>query len=285
MVNESLHTTALYARKHASNSWWKVLLLGALFYFLGIAILFLTHNPNLFPTVVILGNFMVPATYVAFFYERRHWSRLDMPTTAKGLLYGGVLGVFAASLLEPLLVIGNSPIGMFEVALIEELVKILGVLLILRRQRHDAELDGLILGAAAGMGFAALESTGYAFSAFLQSGGNPSAAFVITLMRGIMSPLGHGTWTAILAAVIFRESDGAAYHFNRRVWGAYLVVVLLHALWDLVPGLLGALFQSNWAVLGSIVVIGAAGLLILWWRWREAKRRQLKAMEMEQEAV
>ena len=57
--------------------------------------------------------------------------------------------------------------AILKVGLIEEFAKILGVLAIARHRRHDSEMDGLILGGAAGMGFAALESNGYAFTAFL----------------------------------------------------------------------------------------------------------------------
>jgi RsiW-degrading membrane proteinase PrsW (M82 family) len=100
------------------------------------------------------------------------------------------------------------------VGLIEEFAKILGVLVIARHRRHDAELDGLILGAAAGMGFASMESSGYAFVAFLRSGGNLSLMVAVTLLRGILSPVGHGTWTAILASVLFRESAAGRFRIN-----------------------------------------------------------------------
>lgn len=88
-----------------------------------------------------------------------------------------------------------------------------------RRRRHDSELDGLILGAAARMGFAALESNGYAFSAFLRSGGSLSLTVAVTLLRGLLSPVGHGTRTAILASVLFRESAAGRFHINRKVQG------------------------------------------------------------------
>ena len=63
-------------------SWWRVLLSGLLLYVLGMAVMIVSSNPNLFPTVVMLGNFLVPVTYVVFFYNRRHLSRLSAPTTA-----------------------------------------------------------------------------------------------------------------------------------------------------------------------------------------------------------
>ncbi len=256
------------------NGWWRVLLIGLSLYLVGLAVLVLTDNPNLFPTVVMLGNFMVPATYVAFFYERRHLTNLSLPTTALSFFYGGVLGVFAAALLEPIFIHRLDFLTAFEVGLIEEFAKILGVLVIARTRRHDSEIDGLILGAAAGMGFAALESSGYAFSAFLRSGGSLSATVGVTLLRGFLSPLGHGTWTAILAAVLFRESRAGRFHINRQVIGAYLTVVVLHGLWDGLPGLITAFVSSGPDVFVAQAVVGGIGLFILWRRWREARHLQ-----------
>lgn len=257
------------------HSWWRVLLIGFLLYVVGVGVLVLTGNPNLFPTVVLLGNFLVPVTYVAFFYDHRHLSQLTMPTTALSFFYGGVLGVFAAALLEPLFIAHLNAVTAFEVGLIEEFAKILGVLVIARHRRHDAELDGLILGAAAGMGFAALESNGYAFTAFLRSGGSLSVTVLVTLLRGLLAPIGHGTWTAILASVLFRESAAGRFHLNRKVVAAYLTVALLHGLWDGLPSALVALVASGGDVMIAQTLVGVIGLLILWRRWREAKRLQL----------
>lgn len=257
------------------GNWWRVLLIGLGLYLLGILILVLTHNPILFPTVAMLGSFMIPVTYVAFFYERRQLSRLALPTIALSFLYGGLLGVFAASILEPIFIHRLNIVTAFQIGLIEEFVKILGVLVIARRWGHDSELDGMILGAAAGMGFAALESMGYAFVVLLESGGSLSATVVVTLMRGVLSPLGHGTWTAILVGMLFRESRDGRFRITRAVVGAYLTVVVLHGLWDGVPGVVNAFTGSGLDVFISQSLVGLAGLFILWRRWREAVRLQL----------
>ncbi len=255
--------------------WWRVLLVALGLYLVGLAVLFLSQNPNLFPTIIMLGSFMVPVTYVAFFYERRHLSRISLPTMALSFLYGGLLGVFAASLLEPLVIRNLTFLTAFEVGLIEEFVKILGVLVIARRRGHDSELDGLLLGAAAGMGFAALESMGYAFVALIQSGGSLSTTVIVMLIRGLFSPLGHGTWTAILMGIMFRESRDGHFRIDRAVVGAYITVVILHGLWDGLPSLVGGFTGSGLDVFISQSLIGLVGLFILWRRWREAVRLQL----------
>ena len=260
------------------NSWGKVLLTGIGFYLVGLIALVLTGNPNLFPTVVLIGSFLIPVAYVAFFYDRRHLSTISLPTIALAFVYGGLLGVFAASVLEPLLINRFDFVTAFGIGLIEEFVKILGVLVIARHMRHDAEMDGLIIGAAAGMSFAALESNGYAFVAFLSSGGSLSATVAVTLLRGILSPLGHGTWTAILASVLFRESKNGHFHINMKVIGAYLTVSVLHGLWDGLPGLISAFVSSGLDIFIGQSIVGLTGLFILWRRYREAKQIQLEAI-------
>ena len=260
------------------HAWLRVFLIGLLFYVISLFTLVVTTNPNLFPTVVMIGSFLVPVTYVAFFYERRDLSQLTLPTTALGFVYGGILGVIAASWLEPLFIQQLDLATAFMVGVIEEFAKILGVLVIARHRRHDSEMDGLILGAAAGMGFAALESNGYAFSAFLSSGGSLSLTVGVTLLRGILSPIGHGTWTAILASVLFREAEAGHFNLNRKVIGAYLTVVVLHGLWDGLPGFITVLFGPGLDVFIGQAIVGSLGLFILWRRWREARRLQIEEM-------
>jgi RsiW-degrading membrane proteinase PrsW (M82 family) len=257
-----------------TSSWWRILLLGLLLFAVSVVVFGITGNPNLFPTVALIGNFLVPVSYVAFFYERRHMSQVTLVSTARAFFFGGVLGVFAAALLEPLLITKLTFGSAFEVGLIEEFAKILGVIVVARHHRHDAEIDGIILGGAAGMGFAALESSGYVFTAFIDSRGSLTALELVTLLRGLLSPVGHGTWTAILASVMFRESRPTRFRLDRAVIGAYLTVAILHGLWDGLPPVVGAITGEGTDVAISQGAIGLAGLIILWFRWREAVRRQ-----------
>jgi len=117
-------TRLIQSTPASTSSWWRVLLTGLLFYIATLIALILTRNPILFPTVVMVGSFMIPITYVAFFYDRRHGSRLTVPKIAQGFIYGGLLGVLAASLLEPLFIRRLDFATAFGVGLIEEFVKI-----------------------------------------------------------------------------------------------------------------------------------------------------------------
>jgi RsiW-degrading membrane proteinase PrsW (M82 family) len=273
------------AAQPQTGSWWRILLVGLVLFVISVFVFGLTGNPNLFPTVAFLGNFLVPVSYVAFFYERRHMSQVTLVSTARTFFYGGVLGVFAAGLLEPIFVRKLTFESAFVVGLIEEFAKILGVLVVARHHRHDSEIDGVILGGAAGMGFAALESSGYVFTAFVESRGSLSQLVLVTLLRGLLSPVGHGTWTAILASVLFREGSQTRFRINRAVIGAYLTVVVLHGLWDGLPQLIAALTGSGLDVLIGQGLVGVTGLVILWYRWREAVHREVDSRTLAEQMV
>jgi protease PrsW len=270
---ETNSSPVLVISKPRKILWLKTFVIALVFFLIGIGILFFSKNSNLFPPVVMVGCFMVPISYVAFFYERRHLSELRMPTMVLTFFYGGFIGVFAASLLEPLVIHKLTFLSSFEAGLIEEFVKVLGVFLISRGKCHDTELDGIILGAVAGMSFAALESTGYAFTAFLSSHGDLSATLLVVLVRGVLSPLGHGTWTAILAGILFRESNYGRFHLNLKVFGAYALVVILHGLWNSLPTSISHLTGSSFFVVVVEVLIGSVGLTILYFLWRDGVRR------------
>lgn len=264
--------------KKRRYKWWKLLIIGLITYILGIVVLILTQNPNLFPSIVMLGNFLIPVTYVAFLYEKRTLSNVNMSMTLASFFYGGFLGTFAAAILEPIFIRNLNFSTAMMVGVIEEFAKILGVLVIFRGRNHDLELDGLIIGAAAGMGFAALESSGYAFTMFLRSSGNLSSTVYITLLRGILSPLGHGTWTAILAGILLRESAPRRFRVNLRVLGAYITVFVLHGLWDGIPSVIGMFTSSTRAVFIGEGIVGAIGvglLIILWFKAKKQGRERL----------
>jgi RsiW-degrading membrane proteinase PrsW (M82 family) len=201
-VSTYLAATAQPA-SHATWGWLRVLLLGLSLFVVTTIVMFATGNPNLYPTVILIGNFLVPIVFVPFLYDHQHLSALSPATIVQSFALGGVLGVLGASVLEPLLIPlpsypdqGLSLSGTLLAGLIEEGCKITVVALLARRMRHTAEIDGLLLGAAIGMGFAALESTGYAFTALLASHGFVGASIAETVLRGVLAPLGHGVWTA-----------------------------------------------------------------------------------------
>ncbi|MCX6050610.1 MAG: PrsW family intramembrane metalloprotease [Chloroflexi bacterium] len=242
----------------------------------------LTRNPNLYPTVILIGNFLVPVVFVTFLYEHQHLSALTPASIAQSFIVGGLLGVLGASLLEPLLVPvpGLSTQGLsmgsaLTIGLIEEGCKILAVIWLARRHRHTAAIDGLLLGTAVGMGFAAFESTGYAFTAFLLSHGAIGASIVETVLRGLLAPFGHGVWTAILGAVLFRTSAPNHFRLSSAVVLAYLFVAALHGLWDGLPRFLYIIVTPGISISVIPVTLSLIGLVALVLLYRQAMHQKL----------
>ena len=267
---------------HGGREWLRVLFTGLSLFVVLTVVMFLTHNPTLYPTVILIGNFLIPVVFVTFIYDHQHLSSLSLQSIAQSFVLGGLLGVLGASILEPLLVAPLSQShhvlslsGALLVGLIEEGSKIAAVLFIARRWRHNAEIDGLLMGAAVGMGFAALESTGYAFTAFLLSRGEIGASIAETVLRGLLAPFSHGVWTAILAAVLFRASAPTHFRLTGGVLLAYLFVSLLHGLWDALPGALFFIVPPGIRIPAVPVALSVVGLLVLMALYRQAVRQPL----------
>ena len=261
--------------------WLRTLLVGLFFFIVSAAILIWTGNPNLFPTVILIGNFLVPVIFVAFLYDHQHISALSLDTVAASFAVGGILGVLGAAVIESLVLPApsNPTQGLsfgaaFAVGLIEEGCKIVAVVILARKIRHTSQMDGLLLGGAVGMGFAALESTGYAFTALLLSQGHISASLTSTVIRGLLAPFGHGVWTGILGAVLFRESGPQHFRITGLLIVTYLFVSFLHALWDGFPVTLYLVIAPGLAIPVISLILGVIGLVVLAVLYRGAAIRQ-----------
>jgi RsiW-degrading membrane proteinase PrsW (M82 family) len=214
------------------RTWLRMFLTGLVLWVLAVIVTFVTRNPNLVPTVVLLGSFLVPVTFVVWAFGRRHSGEVTAELLFSTFVTGGILGVLAASLLESYL-LHPSPWLFLGVGLIEEAVKLLALAFLTRQLAHKYARDGIILGAAVGFGFAAFETAGYAFTALFTERGLSLMQLVQTeLLRSVLSPVGHGLWTAILGGVLFSSSGREHFALTWRLLFSYLGVSVLHALWD-----------------------------------------------------
>lgn len=212
--------------------WPRIFLTGLALWVATGVVTFLTGNPNLIPTLVLLGSFLVPATFVAWVFERRDTGEVTASLVFSTFITGGVLGVLGAAVLESYL-LHPSPWLFGGVGLIEEAVKLAALALLTRHLAVKTVHDGMILGASVGFGFAAFESAGYAFTSLFTERGLSLMQLVQTeILRGLLTPFGHGVWTAILGGVLFSASTRHHFAITGRLILAYLGVSLLHALWD-----------------------------------------------------
>ena len=279
-------------------SWVRIFVGGLVLWSATVLVTFATRNSNLVPTIILLGSFLVPVAFVTYAF-----GHADEVVTAQRIftafVSGGVLGVLGASVLEAAFLRQPSGPAYVGVGLIEEAVKLAALWLLARRLPRYTMRDGIVLGAAVGFGFAAFESAGYAFNALFTSGGPSLLNLVETeVLRGILAPVGHGLWTAILGGTLFGvAARRGRLRLSGAVLGWYALVALLHGLWDASRGmavwltllLTGTRVQwlliqlgrapavtpaqvhlftvLSWALLA---LDGLLGLLVLHGRWRRA---------------
>jgi len=164
-----------------------------------------------------------------------------------------------------------------SVALIEETAKLF-ICAILVRTRHIRFLmDAVVFGAAAGMGFAAVESVIYGWVNIDE--GSSLGMLAVLWMRALLSPFGHGTWTAIATAGIWYASrsknsnlgDGKPWTRWRRTLEMLIAAVVLHALWNY-------RFESGPMKAGAMAVVGAIGLYLLFSLIRRGRREEHHAL-------
>ena len=265
------------------RGWVRVLLIGAGLFIVTTIVMLLTGNLNLYPTVILIGNFLVPVVFVAFLYDHQQFSSLSLDTVATSFCVGGILGVLGASILESLVLpVASNPTqglslgGAFAVGLIEEGCKIAVVAFLARKMDHTSQMDGLLLGGAVGMGFAALESTGYAFTTLLLSHGSVSASLAETLIRGLLAPFGHGIWTGILGAVLFRESTPRHYRITGTLILTYLFVSVLHGLWDGLPVTVYVIVPPGIPISVATLGIGLIGIVTFSILYQRALIREMR---------
>ncbi|MDW5322699.1 PrsW family intramembrane metalloprotease [Plantactinospora sp. KLBMP9567] len=214
------------------RQWLRIFLVGLALWLATVVVIFLTGNPTLLPTLVLLGSFLVPVTFVAWAFQRRDTGEVTVSAVFGTFLAGGVLGILASAVLESYL-LRPSVLLFLGVGLIEEAAKLAALALLTRHLAAKSIRDGMILGAAVGFGFSALESAGYAFIALFTVQGLSVVQVVQTeILRGLVAPVGHGLWTAILGGVLFAPSGRDHFVVGLRLLFAYLGVAILHALWD-----------------------------------------------------
>lgn len=253
------------------RTWFVVLVSGLIAFYALEKTMRATDNPNYLPSVIMLGTFLVPVTLVTYVYERVPMSEIPLPPVAISFLWGGATGVVLAGLLEYETLRDLGPLKMLGVGLIEESAKLVVPVLLFLYGRYRSELAGLLFGVAAGMGFAALETMGYGFVALLQSRGDIGVLEETLLIRGLLSPAGHAAWTGLVCATLWRERLRAGHAVvSRPVIGAFLLAVILHALWDTFNSLRGPTFIDWLGIELLSLAVAVTSLTLLVRRLREA---------------
>lgn len=118
--------------QRSRRSWLGIFVGGLALWVATVLVTFATQNSNLIPTIILLGSFLVPVTFVTYAFS--HADPIITPQRIFGaFVVGGILGVLGASLLEAEFLNTPSAFTYLGVGLIEEAVKLAALWLLARR--------------------------------------------------------------------------------------------------------------------------------------------------------
>lgn len=213
------------------------------------------ENPNLIPGLMLIGTVAIPLAALTFFFEINVRRNISLYRMMRLFALGGVFSIIFTLILFSLPLKSLGWMGDSVAGLIEEPGKLLALIVVARSTKCNYKLNGLVMGAAVGTGFAVFESLGYACNVLIEqvlinqaaesnyilanSGlvQDPVGAMLdIVVLRGMLSPLGHIIWTAICGAALWRVKGDKSFSFSmiqdKRFWRLFIVPVILHIIWN-----------------------------------------------------
>ncbi len=217
-------------------------------------------NENFLPALIMLGAFAMPVVVLIFFFEINLFRNIPFYKVIKYFILGGALSLIVAILFFSLEF--NTDIstysGALMVGVIEETAKAAIVALFIFKSKNcNYILNGLLIGAAVGAGFAAFETAGYILRNGINSG-LQTMLYVIKI-RGFLAPGGHVAWAAIEGAALmfvkgFDKIDKK--HLNdKRFLLICLIPVVLHGIWDMPLNIPYAGTQIAVSIIAWLVII------------------------------
>jgi len=253
----------------ANRRWIQISTGGLLLFIATEQALKITGNPNYFPTVILIGSLLIPVSFIAYVYEHIPAREVSLSCLLICFLGGGTVGLLAAGLLEYGSLVNLGIGSLILVGLIEETAKLILPTVRFISGRYRSEADGLLFGVAAGMGFAALETMGYGTVSLIQSRGSLGTLEEVLLLRGVISPAGHGAWTGLVCAVLWRERSRKKT-FSLPLLGTFALAVFLHTLWNVFNGP----SANSLIFVAGDVAVAAVSLGLLVNRMHEAIRQR-----------
>jgi RsiW-degrading membrane proteinase PrsW (M82 family) len=190
------------------------------------------HNESLLTGLLLTGSFAMPMVTLTLFFELNTPRNISWYQLIVLLSFGGVASLFISLLGYG---IGTlSWLGASSAGIIEELGKLVALVLIVRGPRYRYMLNGMLFGAAVGAGFGAFESAGEALHELAHRG--PQAMMHSIAVRGMLAPLMHVAWTAMVGAALWRvkadKAIGVRTLLSPRFLRVLLAAMLLHMLWN-----------------------------------------------------
>lgn len=223
------------------GTWPKPWFFSRIFLTLALTYLFLFIAMDIFqnlyalPGLMVVGSFAVPFSLLIFFWEMNAPRNISFYENAMMFFIGGAASIPATLILYSIFPVYDITFSSaIVIGIVEEVGKLAIIIYFINRLNPKYILNGLLIGAAIGAGFAAFESAGYAFASELF--GDESMVYV-TFLRAWTGIGTHTIWSAIAgAALVFVKGDydvTTQHIFSWPFFRLFLVSMALHAIWDM----------------------------------------------------
>lgn len=233
----------------------------------------LTDSPVIL-LVIVVSAFILPLIFMVWIRNTARYAPEPWHMVLKAFFWGAVFSVVLTVIASLLLltILGNLQplndyllprlgdpttvelfIGAVIVApFVEEAAKALGV----RTGRPATHLrtDGLVYGAAAGLGFSATENLLHGIVALLSPEGGVTASLAVITLRSFSSTFLHASATAVTGYGI------AKAWLTRRTWAFlpfYFVAVIMHGSFNFLV-VAGPSYFQQFGEMGELIVLAAA---------------------------
>lgn len=205
----------------------RVLLIGLI---LTIAMYWMAKNtPVALAGYFILSASFIPVAMLIFFWELNIPRNIPFYEILLMLLAGGILSLIVTGILNNFIT-GPESMGSSFAAFIEEPAKIAALSVFLRKADKKYILNGILIGAAVGAGFACFESAGYVF----MYSNTYDDLIQLAIIRGAGNLGSHAVYAAIeggALAMVKKQRDLSASDFAQVDFLKFMVVpVILHYL-------------------------------------------------------
>ena len=174
----------------------------------------------------ILGVMGIPIAALLFFWEVNIPKNVSIISLVRIMLISGFVSICVTVLMHKWIV---NPENAIWAGPIEETAKGLTMLLFIRNKRYGFKLNGLLIGAAVGTGFAIIETGAYVINAGESAGGT-------MLIRAICSPFMHIPWSALVGAALWRCKENNVFSFSnlssQKFLPLFLCAVVFHMFWN-----------------------------------------------------
>lgn len=219
--------------------------------------------------VLVVSAFALPLIFLTWIRNTERFGREPWHAVLKSFAWGAVFSVLIAVIFSLILLSLFRDVGPIYDVLSERFLDpemILGVLIVAPlveeaakalgarpgRPHTDVRVDGIVYGAAAGLGFSATENLLYGIVALSQAGA--SASLFVIAFRSFSSSFLHASATAVVGY-------GLAKSWLTRRWSAvlpfYFVAVIMHAIFNFLASF-GELYSQEVGEVAYVIGFGAA---------------------------